>query len=515
MGLFSGLLGLFSSSRGRHSQQAPRYAMDDGLADLRRFAAQSVHADAVVIDTETVGSGSNTQLIEIGAILLDNGNPFYEYDQLIDPRVEIPMSATLLSGIKPDDLAGQPTALAVIPTFANAIRNLTVIGHNVGYDINVVGSEMRRAGGEPIQFESLDTLDIARTMFPNAPSLTLQELIRLLGINAIEEHRAISDARWTLECWKLLDSMHSPVILAPQAQQQSHRRATVERQRKTALFMKSVYLSDSDMTPLNDRPEGTVIETVECGVEISGDEEHQDLLARYGYDAWLWVYVTEDTIRRGTNAGCPTYWVYLDGEEIGYISRYQMERHCGQIPDSGAVMLAHIPNRAKDIEAGRLQLRLQMPAQHDPIDLTDRITKPASSAKPKKKPEPKIVAETSAITTAKKDTSSSEYANAKPHKKVLQGTTCTQTIRPVDGLDEILADFEDGAHVWVVVRFDADLVTVRLQGTLIGTANMPSDVQACDGEPKVTSAVIRRVNGRTTVDADLPVGIDETESASR
>lgn len=175
-------------------------AGDDSPDSFAEFSMNAAIADAVVIDTETVSSPSGMRVIDIGAILVRNGAPICEWEQLISPECEIPMSSTLLTGITRESLASQPKAEQVMPGFIAAISNLTVIGHNVGYDISALNNEASRLGIAGLDVSRVDTMSLAREKFPNAPSASLQETMRLLGIQASEEHRALSDARWTLEC---------------------------------------------------------------------------------------------------------------------------------------------------------------------------------------------------------------------------------------------------------------------------------------------------------------------------
>lgn len=196
----------------------------------------------------------------------------------------------------------------------------------------------------------------------------MPRVMRLLGINEIEEHRAISDARQTWQCFQQLKHMNHPVVLSDDGAEQLRRRHAATKRRRTNAYMRSSYLSNRDTTPVNAKPDGMVIDQVVCGVTISGDTAHQDVLSRYGYDAWLWVTVSHGIIESGKNAGHPTLCVALDGVEIGRIPALQEERHRGQVPPQGAVMVAHIPNTKADRESGIYRLRLQMPAENDRED---------------------------------------------------------------------------------------------------------------------------------------------------
>jgi DNA polymerase-3 subunit epsilon len=475
------------------------HAGDDGLDSFAKFRMNAAIADAVIIDTETINSPSGTRVIDIGAILIRNNVPTCEWEQLISPECNLPASATLLTGITEESLLSQPNAEQVIPEFLAAISNLTLIGHNISYDVSALNKEASRLGIDCLDTTCIDTMSLAMAKFPNAPSVSLQETMRLLGIQATEEHRAMSDARWTFECWRRLESMYSPRTLTQSEIDESRQRALHDKRRKDSTFMKSIYLGGEMPSAVNAKPDGVVIETIECGVEISGDEDHQRILKRYGYDAWVWVYVMEDRIRKGKYAGYPTYWVFLDGEEIGYISKYQMERHCGQVPPEGAVMLAHVPDRVKDKDRHIWQLRLQMPEAHDPMDLPRQNVQelPAKKARKPKPVEPKPQSCPNASTKV-------VFSNTKPHKKVLAPIGRTVPIEPVDGLDEILDQFEDQSHVWVTVKPSADVLVIRLSGTVLGTVALPTNTDPFGSETKVTSATIEKSDGQVKASVDLP-----------
>lgn len=484
------------------------HAGDDGLDSFAEFSMNAAIADAVVIDTETVSSPSGMRIIDIGAILVRNGAPICEWEQLVSPECEIPMSSTLLTGITRESLASQPKAEQVMPGFIAAISNLTVIGHNVSYDISALNNEASRIGVAGLDVSRIDTMSLAREKFPNAPSASLQETMRLLGIQASEEHRALSDARWTFECWHRLESMYSPRTLTQAERDESKRRALSDRRRKDSFFMKSAYLGGEMPSAVNAKPDGAVIETIACGVEISGDENHQWILRKYGYDAWVWVYVVEDLIRKGKYAGYPTYWVFLDGEEIGHITEYQMERHCGQVPAEGAVMLAHVPDRAKDKDRHRWQLRLQMPEEHDPMELTRQGMESPKAEKPRK-PKPVTPSPKKQFSNVK----SVMFSNTKPHKKVLTPIGRTVRIEPVDEIDMILSPFDDQSHIWVTVKTSPGSLVVRLSGTILGTVALPSDLSPFGDDAKVTAASIGKSDGRVTVSVDLP--LDNAPSAQQ
>ena len=225
------------SKKGRKNSENQSFAPMDGdplqesrtsegsLDSFTDFSMNAAIADAVVIDTETINSPFGMRVIDIGAILVRNDVPICEWEQLISPECEVPLSSTLLTGITEESLASQPGAEKVVPEFIAAISNLTVIGHNVSYDISALNNEASRLGIAGLDVPCIDTMSLAREKFPDAPSVSLQETMRLLGLQATEEHRALSDARWTLECWRRLESIYSPRTLTQVERDESRQRA--------------------------------------------------------------------------------------------------------------------------------------------------------------------------------------------------------------------------------------------------------------------------------------------------
>lgn len=159
---------------GSHRSHARHAAPDaepsvNPVEQLWSFVAAAGNSDAIVFDTETTGMGADAHIIEIGALLISGDDPIYEYDQLIQPRVELSAGITALTGITQSDLDGQPDAGFVIPQFLTAIRPLVLIGHNVSFDIKMLNIEGAALGCREVTNGYMDTLRMSRRMFPNAP----------------------------------------------------------------------------------------------------------------------------------------------------------------------------------------------------------------------------------------------------------------------------------------------------------------------------------------------------------
>ncbi|KFI39826.1 DNA polymerase III domain protein [Bifidobacterium actinocoloniiforme DSM 22766] len=330
------------------------------------FSHAAKNADYAVIDTETTGLHKGKEIIDIGVMLVQNGKVTATYSQLIRPQTMVSAAIVSLTGITNEMLAQAPVASQVLPPLLDAIRHLPIMGHNISFDINLINSTAESLGIKPLEAPRIvDTMTIGKHVFPNAANLTLETLLDLLGIHEEEEHRALADAKQTFHCYTLMESASSPRPIMKEQNDRARRRS----REKTTSFLRASYLASENTTPRNIKPSGQELEAA-GSISVCGEKDHMPLLSKYGDGAWIWLTVRKGYIPKGKYKGYPTIYVSLDGEEIGYITAYQMARHYLQIPNGQSVALAHIRKKNDTLE-----LRLEMPRPHDPIDLTPYSSK--------------------------------------------------------------------------------------------------------------------------------------------
>lgn len=241
-----------------------------------------------------------------------------------------------------------------------------------------------------------------------------------------------------------------------------------------------------DVSPVNKKPSGKCVTIIETGITVVGAKDHQSALKAYDYDAWLWVYVMEGVIPSGKNAGYATYFVYLDGEEIGYITKYQMERHIGQVPESGAVMIAHIPSNEKDKKRKRYGLRLQMPAAHEPSPLpAPKLPEQNTPIAKVKSNKPQIASEVdSAVFDYGKAISQIEKAelqrqgdfiNPKPHLKTLSGASELIEVPFTEEGIVFAQSFDTNVKLWVKTKAYGQHLLIIFNGTVIAQTELPAE----------------------------------------
>lgn len=153
----------------------------------------------IVLDVETTGLSTEfDDIIEFGAIRVENGQETDCFNTLIDPGYPIPPYITQLTGITDADIAGAPDLSTAIQDIAAFIGDLPVVAHNATFDLRFLLHAYQKANLHA-NFHYFDTLTLSKHAFPNAPNHKLSTLISYLGIDGEQEHRALSDVRFTYQ----------------------------------------------------------------------------------------------------------------------------------------------------------------------------------------------------------------------------------------------------------------------------------------------------------------------------
>lgn len=150
----------------------------------------------VVFDLETTGldCGAN-EIIEIGAVRVENGEITAEYSQLVKPKNAIDPEATAVNHISADMVANQPMIYEVLPSFLTFVGDDVLAAHNVRFDYGFLAQAcMRNKFRVPEML--FDTMALTR-YYPEAGSKKLIALAEAAGIEIEIAHRALSDARMT------------------------------------------------------------------------------------------------------------------------------------------------------------------------------------------------------------------------------------------------------------------------------------------------------------------------------
>ena len=146
-----------------------------------------------VIDIETNGSKPGTsQVIEIGAIMVQNGKVIDEYETFVECAF-LPEYITKITGIEPEDLIGAPTRREALIGLRHFMEDAIFVAHNANFDYGFLNASFDRFGLGGIGNPKLCTIELAKRTF-ESERYGLAYLIDCLEIETATHHRAFSDA---------------------------------------------------------------------------------------------------------------------------------------------------------------------------------------------------------------------------------------------------------------------------------------------------------------------------------
>ena len=98
----------------------------------------------VVFDVETTGFGPQrgARVIEIGAVLVEDGNIISEFQSLINCGKAVSIQAQRVHGISDRMLFGQPAPEDIFPDFHKYISKSTLVAHNAVFGISATAHLM-------------------------------------------------------------------------------------------------------------------------------------------------------------------------------------------------------------------------------------------------------------------------------------------------------------------------------------------------------------------------------------
>lgn len=193
----------------------------------------------VVVDLETTGGSSQTEAItEIGAVKVRGGEVLGEFATLVDPGRSIPPQITILTGITDSMVYDAPRIDAVLPPFLEFIRGCVLVAHNAPFDVGFLKAACARLGLPWPGPAVVDTVRLARKVLSRdeAPSVRLSALAPLLGARVAPDHRALTDARATVDVLHaLFERLGSLGVHSLSELQEASRDVSPERRRKRRL----------------------------------------------------------------------------------------------------------------------------------------------------------------------------------------------------------------------------------------------------------------------------------------
>lgn len=160
----------------------------------------------VVVDLETTGNApkKGDKIIQFAAVVIENGKITEEYSSLVNPEQSIPPFIEELTGLSDEMVENAPLFSEIAPKVLTLLEGAYFVAHNVLFDLSFLQEELIEAGYNGFYGPVLDTVEMARILFPTADSFKLSDLALREGLNHERPHQADSDAYVTAELLLIL-----------------------------------------------------------------------------------------------------------------------------------------------------------------------------------------------------------------------------------------------------------------------------------------------------------------------
>lgn len=171
----------------------------------------------IAFDLETTGTLPGVdQIAEIGAVLFnEQGQPETIFATLINPGIPMPEGASRVNGITDAMLVGQPKVTDVLDAFAEFCGDVPMVAHNAAFDAQFLIADIKKHETSSPRGIILDTLPLARKVYPGLANYKLGTLVQHLGIQATNFHRAEEDASYCGQLFHKMITRLSPNGVAP------------------------------------------------------------------------------------------------------------------------------------------------------------------------------------------------------------------------------------------------------------------------------------------------------------
>jgi len=148
----------------------------------------------VAFDLETTGLSAKTdRIIEIGAVLMKDGQEIDRFQTFVDPGMRLQRETIDLTGITDDMLKGAPKLEEVFPKFVEFVGNRVLVAHNADFDTGFIRTACEKLG-YTYNFTSADTLVMSQNLLPQLSKFKLDIVANALALPEFNHHRAADDA---------------------------------------------------------------------------------------------------------------------------------------------------------------------------------------------------------------------------------------------------------------------------------------------------------------------------------
>ena len=152
------------------------------------------HQEFVAFDLETTGlSSRDDRIIEIGAVILKDGQEMGRFQTFVDPERHLERKIVELTGITDEMLQGAPKIEEILPKFLEFVGDRVLVAHNSDFDTGFIRAACERQG-LPYTYTAADTLILSQNLLQHLSKFKLDIVSNALSLPDFNHHRAGDDA---------------------------------------------------------------------------------------------------------------------------------------------------------------------------------------------------------------------------------------------------------------------------------------------------------------------------------
>ena len=183
------------------------YLAPDKNPIVENSKGQDIDTTFCVLDLETTGFSAKTEKItEVGIMKLKNGEVIDSFSCFVNPEKHIPQRVSEVTHITDEMVADSETIDKVFPKILEFIEGSVLVAHNAPFDIGFL-KQNAKVLGHKFDYTYLDTLSLAKDLFPDYKRYQLGKIAANLGIKVEVAHRALDDVDTTVKVFNVMMDM--------------------------------------------------------------------------------------------------------------------------------------------------------------------------------------------------------------------------------------------------------------------------------------------------------------------
>ncbi len=183
------------------------YLAPDKVSPVSFSKGQSIDTTYCVLDLETTGFSFRTEKItEVGIMKVKNGEVIDEFSCFVNPEKPIPQRVVEVTNITDDMVKDAETIDKVMPKILEFVGDSVLVAHNADFDIGFLKYNAQNLGLK-LENTYLDTLRLAKDLFPDYKKYKLGKIAENLGIKVEVAHRALDDVDTTVKVLNVMLKM--------------------------------------------------------------------------------------------------------------------------------------------------------------------------------------------------------------------------------------------------------------------------------------------------------------------